>query len=114
MAVQKKNPAAVALGRKGGKRGGPARAARLTPEQRSESARKAVQTRWARAKESGEPGGFRKRIDSSAPAAAAAGASDHDLLTLLQRIKATDNPTVIRRLSNQLERVIFHRQFENA
>lgn len=36
------------MGRKGGKKGGPARAAAMTPEQRSESARKAVQARWAR------------------------------------------------------------------
>jgi len=42
-----KNPAAVALGRLGGKKGGAARAAKLTPEQRSEIARKAAQTRWA-------------------------------------------------------------------
>jgi hypothetical protein len=39
-----KNAAAVALGRKGGK----ARAEKLTPEQRSESARKAVEARWAK------------------------------------------------------------------
>ena len=47
---KKKNPAAVALGRKGGKKGGPARAAKLTPQQRSEGARKAVQARWAKVK----------------------------------------------------------------
>ena len=46
--VKKKDPAAVALGRKGGKKGGPARAAKLTPEQRSDSARKAVQARWSK------------------------------------------------------------------
>jgi len=38
------------LGRKGGKKGGPARAAAMTAEQRSESARKAVTARWARKK----------------------------------------------------------------
>jgi hypothetical protein len=42
-----KDPNAVALGRKGGKKGGPARAKALTPEQRSEIARKAVAARWA-------------------------------------------------------------------
>jgi hypothetical protein len=42
-----KDPAAVALGRKGGLKGGKARAAKLTPEQRSEAARKAAQARWA-------------------------------------------------------------------
>jgi hypothetical protein len=49
MAGKKKNPYAVALGRKGGGlKGGPARAANLTPEQRSESARNAVLARWAK------------------------------------------------------------------
>jgi hypothetical protein len=38
------------LGRKGGKLGGTARAANMTPEQRSEAARKAVQARWAKKK----------------------------------------------------------------
>jgi len=47
---KKKNPAAVALGRKGGKKGGPARAARLSAEERSESARRAVLARWAKAR----------------------------------------------------------------
>ncbi len=41
-----KDPAAVALGRKGGLKGGKARAAKLTPEQRSEAARKAAHARW--------------------------------------------------------------------
>lgn len=41
-----KDPAAVALGRKGGKKGGKARAARMTPEARSEAARKAALARW--------------------------------------------------------------------
>ena len=42
-----KNPAAVALGRLGGKKGGKARAAGMTAEQRGESARKAAEARWA-------------------------------------------------------------------
>ena len=37
-----KDPAAVSLGRKGGK----ARARNLTPEQRKEAARRAVEARW--------------------------------------------------------------------
>lgn len=41
-----KNPAAVALGRLGGLKGGPARAAKLTAAERSEIARKAAQARW--------------------------------------------------------------------
>ena len=43
-----KNPAAVALGRLGGLKGGNARAAKLTAEQRAEIARKAAQKRWQR------------------------------------------------------------------
>lgn len=42
----KKNPAAVALGRLGGLKGGKARAAKMTPEERSEAASKAAQARW--------------------------------------------------------------------
>ena len=41
-----KDPAAVALGRKGGLKGGKARAAKMTAKQRSESARKAAAARW--------------------------------------------------------------------
>ncbi len=37
---------AKALGRRGGLKGGKARAAKLTGEQRSEIARKAAETRW--------------------------------------------------------------------
>ena len=44
-----KNPAAVALGRLGGKKGGKARAAKLSPQERSEIARKAAEARWKRA-----------------------------------------------------------------
>jgi hypothetical protein len=41
-----KDPAAVALGRRGGKKGGKARAANMTAEQRSEAARLAAKARW--------------------------------------------------------------------
>jgi hypothetical protein len=41
------DPAAVALGRKGGLKGGKARAVKLTPEERSAAARKAASARWA-------------------------------------------------------------------
>ena len=43
-----KNQAAVELGRLGGKKGGKARAENLTPEQRSEIAKKAAKSRWDR------------------------------------------------------------------
>jgi hypothetical protein len=45
-----KNPNAVALGRLGGVKGGPARAKALTAQRRREIARRAILTRWKRAK----------------------------------------------------------------
>lgn len=41
-----KNPAAVELGRLGGKKGGNARAQKLTAQERSEIAQRAAKTRW--------------------------------------------------------------------
>lgn len=41
-----RNPHAVALGKLGGAKGGKARAAKLTPEQRSEISRRAAKARW--------------------------------------------------------------------
>ena len=41
-----KNPAAVALGRLGGLKGGKARAAKLSAKKRSEIAKKAAKARW--------------------------------------------------------------------
>ncbi|MFA4826605.1 MAG: hypothetical protein WC593_15760 [Methanoregula sp.] len=41
-----KNPHAVALGKLGGKKGGKARADKLTPEQRKEIAQLAARARW--------------------------------------------------------------------
>ena len=45
---QGKDPAAVALGRRGGLKGGKARAAKMTPEERAEAARKAARARWGK------------------------------------------------------------------
>jgi len=112
---KKKDPAAVALGRKGGKKGGPARAAKLTAQQRSESARNAVQARWAKAnKADGYAVGkgikryseFRKQVDEPVPV----NTSDDTVLDILSRIKATEDLAEIRNLSAQLEQVIFHKQ----
>ena len=44
--IEGKNPAAVALGRQGGLKGGKARALRLSPEQRLEIAKIAANARW--------------------------------------------------------------------
>ena len=106
-----KNAAAVALGRKGGEKGGPARAAKLTAKQRSESARKAVQARWARTQQ---------RHETAAPASGAetdpinTDTSDRAVLKLLRRIKAANNSKEVRRLSDQLERAIFHKQYASS
>jgi hypothetical protein len=43
-----KDPAAVSLGRRGGLKGGKARAANLTPDQRSAIAKRAAASRWGR------------------------------------------------------------------
>jgi hypothetical protein len=112
MAVKptKKDPAAVALGRKGGKKGGPARAAKLNARQRSESARKAVQARWSKAKEHRLVAGR-----TTAPAiTSATDTSDKAVLGLLKRIRETGDRNEIRRLSDQLERLIFHRQYSDT
>jgi hypothetical protein len=104
-ATRKKDPAAVALGRKGGKKGGPARAAKLTPGQRSDSARKAVQARWAKTKDGNKP------VSAPTPAL---DTSDDAVLELLKRIKAAGSQDELRQLSDQLERVIFHKQYASA
>jgi hypothetical protein len=53
--AKKKNPHAVALSKLGAKKGGKARAAALSPEQRREIARKASLARWAKYKKRQQP-----------------------------------------------------------
>jgi hypothetical protein len=50
MAQKRKNPAAVALGRKGGKNS----RANLSPEQKTTLAKKAADARWAKVKKKGK------------------------------------------------------------
>ena len=40
--------------------------------------------------------------------------SDNALVKLLNRLKTTVDPNEIRQLSDQIERVVFHKQFINA
>lgn len=54
-ADQGKDPAAVALGRKGGLKGGKARAAKMSAEERSEAAKRAAEARWGHGQK-GRPG----------------------------------------------------------
>ena len=46
--VPGKNQAAAEMGRRGGKKGGAARAAKMTPEERAASARQAARSRWTK------------------------------------------------------------------
>ena len=46
--AKEKNPAAVALGKLGGMKGGKARAEKLTPEDRARIASQAAKSRWAK------------------------------------------------------------------
>jgi hypothetical protein len=46
--ARKKNPAAVALGRLGGLKGGKARAKKLSEEERKRIAQKAAKARWSK------------------------------------------------------------------
>jgi hypothetical protein len=117
--MTRKNAAAVALGRKGGIKGGPARAAVLTPEQRSQSARNAVTARWAKTKGTtvarrNVMDSTRKSVEQKVLATHSIDTSDKALLNLLKRLKATVDPAEIRELSDQIERVVFHKQFRNA
>ncbi len=45
---REKNPAAVALGRLGGLKGGKVRAKNLTPKERADIARRAAKARWSK------------------------------------------------------------------
>lgn len=56
MAGREKNPHAMALGKMGGAKGGKARAAKMTAEERSASAKKAALARWAKVKKAREKG----------------------------------------------------------
>jgi len=49
--AKEKNPAAVALGRLGGLKGGPARAKKLSSKKRKAIAKKAAEIRWSKVTE---------------------------------------------------------------
>ncbi len=54
MTEEEKSEAARLLGKLGGAKGGKARAKNMTPEERSESARKAAKARWAKKRQQEE------------------------------------------------------------
>ncbi len=58
---------------------------------------------------------FKKvQIDGAMPVVAATDTSDHAFLSLLKQYKATNDPSEMRKLSEQIERMIFHKQYENV
>ncbi len=106
--ARKKNAAAVALGRRGGKKGGPARAAKLTPEQRSESARKAVQARWKKPKKGTGYAVVNSKTMDIDPEKKQA------LRQCLSRIKRSKDEAELRQLTEELQRIVFYKQYMNA
>ena len=108
MAAKSKNRAAVVLGRAGGKKGGPARASKLTPVQRSEGARKAVQARWAKA------GHAKETVSAERAFPTVDEISRKNLHLCLDRLKNAQDEGEIRHLTEELQRIVFHKQYENA
>ena len=94
----KKNPAVVILDRNGGKRIGRARTAKFTPVQRSESARKAL----------------REKILEADQADTVLDTSKKALHLCLKRIKNAKNETELHRLTEELQKIVFYKQYENA
>ena len=84
MAVKPNNPAAVALGRKGGKKGGPARAAAPLHSKGSETTPPTFDT------------------------------SKKALHACLKRIKDAKDDNELRRLTEELQKIVFYRQYRNA
>jgi hypothetical protein len=56
----------------------------------------------------------RKKSDRARSAKSGLDNSDQALATLLSCLRASVDPAEIRQLSDQIERVIFHRQMANA
>ncbi len=113
VSVARKNAGAIAPGIKGPKRGGPAPAEKLASRHRSEGASKARLT-----EDKGLNGEIISSLKNSATREKASepalDTSDQALAALLNRLKATVDPAEVRRLSDQIERIIFHKQFTNA
>jgi len=59
-------------------------------------------------------GQFRKEINEAAPATAVVDTSKKALHLCLKRIKDAKDENEIRRLTEELQRIVFHRQYQNA
>jgi hypothetical protein len=109
MATKQRSPATIGLAGKRGKKGGPARAGRLTPEQRSENAGKAASARRPKSG-NGSSGDARE----STPANSRLSTSKQALHLCLRRLKNAKDESEIRRLTDELQRIVFHKQYRNA
>jgi hypothetical protein len=108
MAVKQRNPGRIGPADKGGKKGVSARAARLTPEPRSENTRKAVPSRPPK----GENSGFGDGRESTS--AHSLSASKQALHICLKRLKDAKNESEISHLTDELQMIVFHKQYRNA
>jgi hypothetical protein len=97
--ADQKDPMAVELGRRGGRKGGNARAASLTGSERSEIARKAAAARWA--KPSGEPEtsgeGKGRRLKERLRQAFVEGAEEHSRQSAGRELTDAERQRVLKR-----------------
>lgn len=95
--MRRKDPRAVALGRKGGKKGGPARATVLTQEQRREVGRRAAEARWGKRRLAL----VREAKGESQAALAAALGIDEALLRSMETGRALSGPPALERIAQR-------------
>jgi hypothetical protein len=93
MAVKQKNAATVTSGRKSVKRGGPKQQEQLSPKRGN---------------------GISSDSRASARASSGLSASKRALHLCLKRLKNAKDESEIRRLTEELQRIVFHRQYRNA
>jgi len=90
----------------------------MTQAERSESARRAVLARWAKAKgvSASHSKAAKKRLKGLPPAPAAAPPenSDQALRLVLRQLRAATARAEISRLTERLERILFHKQLTSA
>jgi len=100
----------------------------MTPEQRSESARKAVRARWIKAKKGSDHkivkrkdtsiktfNRFRqKEISETASPSPVLDTSKKALHLCLKRLKIAKDQTEIEHLTEELQRIVFRKQYQNA
>ncbi|MEX2416781.1 MAG: ATP-binding protein [Actinomycetota bacterium] len=83
-----KHPDASALGRRGGLKGGPARAAKLSKKQRSEIASRAARARWEKARKEPAPGRFGGSGQAPVPGEFGLSGAEARFRALVERIPA--------------------------